>query len=506
MGSAIERNAGLTPGERDRLMRRLRTEQLWGIDAGKDPPIARVARLNMHLHKDGGSRIYNADSLDKEVRVEPGLPLQTRLELEELRSALVDERIRFSVVLTNPPFAMNYERKKPGEAQVLADYTLSVSEDGKPRASLRSSVMFLERYWDLLEDGGRLLTVMDESILNTLTAEPFRKYILSHFYIRAVVALPKNTFVKAEGAVKTSVLFLQKKLTGDDEQPGIFMAICGNVGHSDTGKERPTWNRLPCILQTFQAFERSGELPAQPSSEGFLVLDLHTGNPTTRLDAHYFDPQYFSTMDRLQQIAHDRSWDVVPLKDLLRPGRQSLTGGATPLGAVYPDEGPKFIRVQNVRPNQLIWDGEIDPCIERRTHEGDLKRSQLHEGDLVLTITGTYGNAAVVPPGFGDANINQHCVRMALRAGVLPEYVAAFLNLGLCRPQLDRAVTGSSRLALDYEAIKKLQVLLPPDVAEQSEIADAVRRKLDEATSLRGKAQQLEAATTAILPPERISG
>lgn len=36
---------------------------IYGIDAGRDPAIARIARINMYLHGDGGSRVYMADSL-----------------------------------------------------------------------------------------------------------------------------------------------------------------------------------------------------------------------------------------------------------------------------------------------------------------------------------------------------------------------------------------------------------------------------------------------------------
>jgi type I restriction enzyme M protein len=89
-GTAIVQNRAITTVKRDAQLRRLRQETLWGIDAGKDPQMARIARLNMLLHRDGGSRIYFADALDKQLRAE-GLPLQTRLEIDELRKAIIDQ-------------------------------------------------------------------------------------------------------------------------------------------------------------------------------------------------------------------------------------------------------------------------------------------------------------------------------------------------------------------------------------------------------------------------------
>ena len=391
MSSKLTNNKSLTSQERSTLMKRLRTESLWGIDAGKDPEMARIARLNMFLHKDGGSRIYFADALDKSLCVDRGLLLSSQLEMEELKCALIGQGLKFSCVLTNPPFAMTYERKKPREFKVLREYSLSVDQAGKKRARLKSAVMFLERYWDLLSDDGRLVTVMDESVLNTISNQPFREYLLRNFVIHAVISLPKNTFVKAQGSVKTSVLYLRKKTDPSEAQPHVFMVLCGNVGHSDSGKERPKQNELSKILEGFRSWESVGK-SKQPC---FTVRDLHLGNPTVRLDAPYFNPMYFKTISRLKKIASERSWELCSLGSLLA---KAISGGATPKGALYPDVGPKFIRVQNVRPYQLVWTPE-DACIDFRTHQ-KLKRSQLHYEDVVLTITGSYGVAAVVPKNF----------------------------------------------------------------------------------------------------------
>jgi type I restriction enzyme M protein len=495
--ATITANKALTSHEREASLRQLRLEKLWGIDAGQDPEMARIARLNMLLHKDGGSRIYFADALDKQLRYEKGLPLARRLEIDELRTEIIEKKTRFSCILSNPPFSMTYERKKPNELVILRDYGLAVDEKGKPRSSLRSSVMFLERYFELLAvDGselgsGRLITVMDESVLNTLTSRPFREYILREFVLRAVISLPKNTFVKAQGSVKTSVLYLQKKSSKSEPQPHVFMAICNNVGHSDSGKERPHLNELPTVLEAFRYFEKHGRLASGATSSAFLVPDLVANNPTVRLDAQYFDPRYFATMNTLDKVALAKGWKIEALGKLLRKNGKSIAGGATPRGASYPDEGPKFIRVQNVKPYRLEWNPD-DPCIDTRTHEKLLKRSQLHEGDVVLTITGTYGIAAVVPPDFGPANINQHSVRIRVNdEEILPEYLCVFLNSDLCRPQFDRDVTGSSRFALDYPAIRNLRILYPPDKSEQRKIANDIMKRLAESSELRKQADAI---------------
>jgi len=260
MSKKIENNGSLSDKEKEKAIEKLKREHLWGIDAGKNPPIARIARINMLLHKDGGSSIYFADALDKELHIEDGIDGELKKDRTELKNKFNTEKIRFNVVLTNPPFSMKYEKNKPNEKRILEKYELAyeTNKKGKKqlRTSLRSAVMFLERYYDLLEENGKLLTVMDESILNTDSNQVFREYIKNKFIIKAVISLPRNTFVKANASVKTSILYLRKKNSPDESQPKVFMAISNNVGHNDAGKDSPDKNDLHEILKKFLEFEK----------------------------------------------------------------------------------------------------------------------------------------------------------------------------------------------------------------------------------------------------------
>ena len=74
---------------------------------------------------------------------------------------------------------------------------------------------------------------------------------------------------------------------------------------------------------------------------------------------------------------------------------------------------------------------------------------------------------------------------------IIPEYLCVFLNSALCRPQFDRAVTGSSRFALDYPAIRNLRILYPLDKKEQRKIADDTMQQLRESSELRKKADAI---------------
>lgn len=285
MSKKVSDNESLSDTEKDEKLDLIKRDCIYGIDIAKDPSLARIARINMYLHKDGGSRIYQFDSLDKEIDLSEVLDKELQRDIQEFKEQILKNGLKFKVVLTNPPFAKKYslkskkdKNKKRNEEnkeqeRILKQYHLfkkgkEDSDDEEDldnlknpkktnhRSSLKSSVMFLERYYELLEPHGKLLTIMDEGVLNTLTSKPFRNYIKSHFIIKAVIELPSNTFVNADSGVKTSVLYLIKKKTPNESQPKVFMAISENVGHSDSGKPTPEKCDLDLILKEFKKFEK----------------------------------------------------------------------------------------------------------------------------------------------------------------------------------------------------------------------------------------------------------
>ena len=253
---ADEKN--LTDQELLKLKKKIREESLFGIDASEDD-IVPITRMNMYLHGDGGSHIFLADTLDKEFFVEVGTDNERKTEIQELKKLF--KKQKFDVVLTNPPFSMKYEQSKPDEKRVLDQYELAML-GGDLAKSLKSNIMFIERYYDLLKPGGKLLTVIDESVLNTegqgKVMQKFREWLRERFIVRAIISLPKNTFVNADTGVKTSVLYLTKKINSSEKQPKVFMAISNDVGHNDAGRitdEKEGWGNLGDILNSFTKFE-----------------------------------------------------------------------------------------------------------------------------------------------------------------------------------------------------------------------------------------------------------
>ena len=194
-----------------------------------------------------------------------------------------------------------------------------------------------------------------------------------------------------------------------------------------------------------------------------------------RIDVHYYNPKYYQVMSDLSRIYNsDKTLSLCTLEDLLLKGKQGITGGHTPRGALYINDGVPFLRVQNVRENRLIIDNVA--FINTQTHESSLARSQLKTNDILLTITGSYGISAVVLPEHLPANINQHVARLRVDTSKIdPRYLTLFLNSQLAKIQMDRLCTGSTRSSLTYPAIKQITVLFPIELQKQTRIVDKIQ-------------------------------
>ena len=332
LSHAINGKSHLTNTEREQLHNELQTDSLYGIEANDE--IGRVARLNMYLHGDGGSRIYVADALDKELMGDAGLDVEQRQQLGELRQRVLEDELRFDVALTNPPFSMSYSTKEPEEKRILQQYEIVSSK------SAHSNVLFLERYRDLLNEGGELLTVIDDTVLNGITAKAFRQYVREHFIIRQVISLPFNAFFRAQANIKTSILHLRRRRPGE-EQGDVFMAITNNVGHNDYRHDTPNRDNLPEIANLFTQWDKHGHEPQQirPNAaresmgcpmQVFIVRANELKDH--RLDAFYYAPELKNLRRQLMGLAETgkivlkKGKDFKQVPHITSIGRRNLRG------------------------------------------------------------------------------------------------------------------------------------------------------------------------------------
>jgi type I restriction enzyme M protein len=328
MRDKIDKNKSLTNKEVEDLKNKIVQECLYGIDADKSPyfKISRIARMNMVMYGDGNNRIYwLPDTLDKNIEIEESVNKELRQEAEELKKKIKKDGLKFNLVLTNPPFSRGYARNKKDEAKILNEYDIAHEEDTDNLKSVRSNVLSLEIYRDLLEPHGRLITVMDESVLNSYSGRAYRKFIKKYFIIKAIISLPQNAFTNADANVKTSILYLIKKEKEDEEQGDIFMAISENIGHTEAGKSDLKNTDLlkvydyshkvinekvgKTILENFLEYEENGCLGKEDDTAFILKKEEIAPAPTEkedelkgRLDCYSHMPSYKKLLKELKSL------------------------------------------------------------------------------------------------------------------------------------------------------------------------------------------------------------
>ena len=198
--------------------------------------------------------------------------------------------------------------------------------------------------------------------------------------------------------------------------------------------------------------------------ENVRAFALRRGDVEGRLDTWFNHPRYGLLNSRLDKATVPTS----SLGELL----VSISSGATPKrsdSSLYAESGIKFLRILNVDDGEIL-DKDMN-YITNEVHKGQLGRSQLEDDDVLMTITGRVGSAAVVRDYHLPANINQHLVRMRIDTELCrPEFLSEWLNCSAGLDLSNRYVSGGTRAALDYDAIRKIRVPLPNSLQAQDNL------------------------------------
>ena len=166
-----------------------------------------------------------------------------------------------------------------------------------------------------------------------------------------------------------------------------------------------------------------------------------------------FDAKYFFIKDKIRVYASNKKIALISLgeKGLIR----KITDGEHS-GQIFYEEGITFIKNSSVKDFDISqYDGFY---ISEEKHKA-LSKSALKDEDVLFTTIGHLGSAAIVPEGFGEANINQNLVKMEINKDMMsPYYLAAFLNSSFVRSQIDSLLTGNIQSILTYPKIKEVKV------------------------------------------------
>jgi len=319
--------------------------------------------------------------------------------------------------------------------------------------------MFLERYHELLVPGGKLLTVIDDTVLANPEFKFVREYIRDRYVIKAIISLPGNAFRRSGSRVKTSILYLQKKTRDDEDTSAVFGAFSRHLGVDDlparASQAAVTRGREQALRETeeivacFEAF-MNGE-------DGGIVLSRE--QVEDRLDLKY------CVNDRGRLVGGWRE-EGIEVKSLAELGKVKTE-------TINPQEEPD-VEFDIMR---VTYDGE---CVIFETRLGcdipDKSMIVVSSGDLVLSkVRATDGAVGIVAPELEGALVSNSSF-VVLQCGSEDDavYLWAILRSRELRADLQALSTGSTRYTSPWDAMKELEIPYPP-ASRRAEVVAGLR-------------------------------
>lgn len=179
---------------------------IYGVESNFN--LGTSTKVNMILHGDGSTNIFVKDGLLPFAQYEKEkAPNVLHDSMSDPNYASKEINGNFDIILTNPPFSVeldNDTKKTLKRNFVFGD-------------KKNSENLFIERWYQLLRENGRLAAVLPDNVFDTTENKYIRLFIYKYFKVKAVVSLPQLTF-QPYTSTKTSVLFAQKKTKEELQQ------------------------------------------------------------------------------------------------------------------------------------------------------------------------------------------------------------------------------------------------------------------------------------------------
>lgn len=175
-------------------------------------------------------------------------------------------------------------------------------------------------------------------------------------------------------------------------------------------------------------------------------------------DSDRFEPRYHYVFNKFDEYEKSSKFQILKFGD--KKILQKITDGEH-AGQTFVNQGVRFVKNSAVKDFTInLYDGFF---ISEEKHKQQ-KRSALKPLDILFTTIGHLGATAIVPEGFGEANINQNVVKIEVDKNFIdPYYLTAYLNSNTTKKQIAALFTGNIHSIITYPKIKNIRVIIPKD-------------------------------------------
>lgn len=185
-------------------------------------------------------------------------------------------------------------------------------------------------------------------------------------------------------------------------------------------------------------------------------------------------------------------WKVEPLARLVEPDRAISYGIVQP--GVPTSDGVPVVRVTDIRDGRIATNGPL--CVSPKIEKA-YARTRLRGGELLLTLVGTVGEAAVVPDSLAGWNTARAVAVIPVRRDVGSYWVKLALHSPGVRQIIDSRLNTTVQATLNLRDVAQLPIVMPPE-PERRAIAHILGTLDDKIELNRRMSATLEAMARAL--------
>jgi type I restriction enzyme, S subunit len=185
-------------------------------------------------------------------------------------------------------------------------------------------------------------------------------------------------------------------------------------------------------------------------------------------------------------------WESVPLGQLIEPGRNISYGIVQPGSPTH--DGVPIIRVSDVRDGFISTSNPLRVSAEI---EAPYARTRLRGGELLLTLVGTVGEAAIAPRSLAGWNTARAIAVIPIQKEIGAYWVKIAFQSPVVRELINGRLNTTVQATLNLRDVAELPITLPP-ARERGAIIETISALDDKIELNRRMAETLEAMARAL--------
>lgn len=177
--------------------------------------------------------------------------------------------------------------------------------------------------------------------------------------------------------------------------------------------------------------------------------------------------------------------DMLSIEELLTTDRKGMATG--PFGTMikkheHQKSGIPMLGIENIGEGKYVDGNKIFVTTEKAE---ELKSFALHEGDIIISRSGTVGEICAVPQRAEGALLSTNLMRVSLNHDVIRSdyFIFLFQSKGIVLDQVKELCKGSTRIFLNQTILKQIQFPVP-SLNKQMEIVYKIESRLSVCESI----------------------